>query len=361
MKNAITLGLIIILGSFLSQTAFAQNPCPGCVIDSTCISGDPNSGTVCPDAIADTAGTDLDTSITFFHPTGISFKAGDTLVPGPFPFTLPSIPGIVPFNADVLSITLESIDNLPAGLSWQCDSTANGCVYDPDISQQGCLRICGDIDCEAVSDSLVLTFDYEIRLPQSVVQQFMGIVPEIINLPFTFNVFLNVEPSSPLVLDVTSNKPQTIGSGESVTLSATPGFAGYQWSDGSTADTLADAPTESTTYSVTATDENGCEQESTYDVTVLTTGVPSPAGTHGISIYPNPANNKFYIDFTDVKVVETLNLSIFDGCGKRVYQAQLDPGFHDVRSFDAASWSPGIYLVNLNGSSVNLKHKLLIH
>lgn len=61
---------------------------------------------------------------------------------------------------------------------------------------------------------------------------------------------------SPAV-SIAADGPLTFCSGESVTLSATPGYNQYTWSGGGTTDEIV--VTEAGTYSVVVIDENGCE------------------------------------------------------------------------------------------------------
>ncbi|HEX5000876.1 MAG TPA: choice-of-anchor L domain-containing protein [Bacteroidia bacterium] len=65
--------------------------------------------------------------------------------------------------------------------------------------------------------------------------------------------------------------------GTSATLNASPGYTGYQWSNGSTAATIS-VPTAAT-FTVTVTDANGCTGSASQLVTVNPNPVPAISGT----------------------------------------------------------------------------------
>ncbi len=72
---------------------------------------------------------------------------------------------------------------------------------------------------------------------------------------------------------ITTGGPTSFCQGESVTLTAPAGFAGYRWSDGQS--TRQITATQSGEYTVTVTDANGCEGTSPA-VTVRTNATPRP-------------------------------------------------------------------------------------
>jgi len=69
--------------------------------------------------------------------------------------------------------------------------------------------------------------------------------------------------------------PAAICNGSSVTLNATAGFTTYLWQPGNLGgSSITVSPTTTTTYTLTATDSNGCQSSTTHNVTVNT---PAPA------------------------------------------------------------------------------------
>lgn len=80
---------------------------------------------------------------------------------------------------------------------------------------------------------------------------------------------------SPLpVVEITG--PESICGDLEATLSATPGFVAYQWSTGDNAPDIV--VNQSGTYTVTVTDVNGCQNETSFDLEVLPTPVLTPGG-----------------------------------------------------------------------------------
>ena len=46
-------------------------------------------------------------------------------------------------NLTVNYFKILAVNNLPFGLSWECNNAGNGCQYDPAVSIYGCVKICG--------------------------------------------------------------------------------------------------------------------------------------------------------------------------------------------------------------------------
>ncbi len=98
--------------------ALAQ--CPGCIVDATCnIPG----GGLCPDSIPPAVVNNYyDEDITFFLPQTADSPVG---------------------TANVTNVKILAITGLPLGLQWQCNNSANGCNYNPQQNQLGCVKLCG--------------------------------------------------------------------------------------------------------------------------------------------------------------------------------------------------------------------------
>jgi len=101
--------------------------------------------------------------ITFIVVFGFAFKSEaqctidfNPTQPGIYPDTLPN--GMVgqPYSEDITFVMpldtsgfdfnnfeILAISGLPFGLNWTCNAAANGCNYDPQVSQYGCLNIFG--------------------------------------------------------------------------------------------------------------------------------------------------------------------------------------------------------------------------
>jgi hypothetical protein len=163
--------LIIIT---LTHFSFGQ-----CTIDYT-----PTSTGIYPDTLpTGYVGQAYDTDITFFMPL-------DTMG---YDFT----------NFKILSVSL------PVGLNWECNNAANGCNYNPQQSQYGCVNIAGT-PLLAGQYSVDVTVIADLTIVQG--------------YPFTFQIYLEILPSnvttsndgftmvgaagcSPITVDFTNNNP----------------------------------------------------------------------------------------------------------------------------------------------------------
>jgi hypothetical protein len=183
------------------------------------------------------------------------------------------------------------------------------------------------------------------------------------DIPVTFTI----DPSTNLILNVSTAGPSTvIDSGETITLNATPGFDSYSWSSGESSETVNLSPTDTTVYTVTATDLVGCTQTDSIEVQVLAVEDSIPNDTTGIasvsynsqllSVYPNPNKGTFTVNvaspLADGAVIEVLDIT-----GKRVYSESLY-SLNNTITLDAEK---GLYLVKVITGNKILTQKLLIH
>ncbi|CAN5313088.1 hypothetical protein BH09BAC5_BH09BAC5_00920 [soil metagenome] len=191
MKKHLLVAIFLLSGFCL----FAQP----CVMDTSV-----HATGIYPDTLpTGTVGVPYSTDITFFMPT-------DT---GSYQFT----------NFHIVTVTL------PVGLNWQCSNFANGCNYNPQISQYGCANISGTpllagfypIDVTVLADLNVAT-----------------------GIPVTFTVYMRVNPAisntsnngfsmtgfngcSPITVNFTNNNP---------------GLLSYFWDFGNSNQTTAENP-----------------------------------------------------------------------------------------------------------------------
>ena len=71
-----------------------------------------------------------------------------------------------------------------------------------------------------------------------------------------------------------------------------------------------------------------------------------------VHIYPNPANNKLYIETAEPSKIEIFNL-----LGQKIYQQEARSGLREV---DVRTWRPGVYVVNINSNQQVYIQKLII-
>src|SRR5436190_21327757 len=78
---------------------------------------------------------------------------------------------------------------------------------------------------------------------------------------------------TPIIVQISGSNPSCVS--VPITLDSGSGWASYQWSNGATTRTITDSPTATSTYTVTATDANGCSATSMpYQVSVYSVALP---------------------------------------------------------------------------------------
>ncbi len=348
-----TLPVFFLLLAGILFTNLLNAQCPGCQVNLFACDSATADGQVCADTIPDAAvGTAYDTEVTFRFPRRLTLQQGDPipLLNIPFP-ALPGFPTVIVM--DVLRVKLDSIGGLPQGLQWECDSSANGCLYIPGPGQQsGCVKICGNLGCNVAPGNVSLTFYFSyVYDGQDFIDAVGGAVNPIpipleLPVPTLYTVGLKVSSNGPSGLAITTNKPTTIGYGESITLSATAGYSVYQWSTGHTSDSLTIRPTQSGFYSVTATDAHGCTKQQTIGITVIGTSGINELSFGEISVIPNPNNGEFAVEWQ--KGGSELNLSVHDLFGKVILNETLNPSVTSVQKINLRFLGSGIYFIQLN-------------
>ncbi|HCY20833.1 TPA: hypothetical protein DIC40_03110 [Patescibacteria group bacterium] len=128
----------------------------------------------------------------------------------------------------------------------------------------------------------------------------------------------------------TVNITQTSGNGNA-TLDAGTGFSEYLWS--TTAITQTIVVSASGTYSVTVTDNHGCKNSDSEQVTV--TGVEDIENGK-ITIYPNPV-----ISLCTIELEKNGTVEIFNLIGNLLYKGYSQ----QKHSIDMSGFSPGTYII----------------
>ena len=153
------------------------------------------------------------------------------------------------------------------------------------------------------------------------------------------DISAEVEEPDAIVITVDEQiDPNDAPNGEiSVSVAGGTGDYTYGWEGpGGPYDTEDIAGLTDGTYSLTVTDENGCEE--TEVVTLTTVGITEVTGALGIAFMPNPTSGLLTMELN--QFVESAILEVFDGAGRRVFrqegmsiagQLQLDFGNQVVR------------------------------
>ncbi len=141
--------------------------------------------------------------------------------------------------------------------------------------------------------------------------------------------------------------PDTLMYQDTLVLFAGGGFASYLWSNGATADHIVLYPvtlgTGMKTFSVTVTDQYGCQAADTVRIMIVHTGMEE-YWPSDIRVYPNPATGHLVIDRLPQGI---LDIRCFDLYGRRVYPgARFDP-LNLTLNIDAEHLPAGTYIVSL--------------
>ncbi len=113
--------------------------------------------------------------------------------PGIYPNPLPDGTQGQPYDQDVTFVMFTDtsgftvnyfkilgVNNLPFGLNWQCNSTGNGCQYDPQVSIYGCVKVCGiplQTGTFTVAVNVVANFPFPVGDQYSTIDIVVTILP----------------------------------------------------------------------------------------------------------------------------------------------------------------------------------------
>jgi len=157
---------------------------------------------------------------------------------------------------------------------------------------------------------------------------------------------------------------QTITTQDSLTLDAGE-FESYLWQDNSTQRTYtvigSDYEPGSHMFWVEVTDSNTCKASDTISVTIEEiSGIVSSYRNEGMLLYPNPANDKINVEFTQ-PAGEKIIFEIISIEG----QLLLSKTFRNIAKnskeyIDLNGLSPGVYMVKINVGNHTKTQKLII-
>jgi len=162
------------------------------------------------------------------------------------------------------------------------------------------------------------------------------------------------------VLRVNANPVVNIGpdtvicEGETYFLDAGFGFSGYEWSTGSTANSIA--VVSAGVYTITVSDSRGCLGVDSIEVTIeVCTGLEELAKS-GIELFPNPSSGTIHLKSLNSSALS--NLEILDVSGRIVHKSAGK--LSSDLSLELGDLSPGIYTLKVEKEGEALQLKFIL-
>lgn len=337
-------------------TVTVDNNCPqvcqDCEINESC----PNIITtqaVCPGVLPTaTANQSYETDFSFNFPYEFDITS---ILPIPIP-----IPGAFD-NITIEYVSIDDINQLPSGLSWESDQSAAGDIYYPGlvdgVTGRGCISICGQLACvPAGTYSLEMNTVLGLEgIPASLQGIINILIPGFNNGELELPVSLTMEVVYDNPLTVTPSGTVNLDFGESVTLTAsTNGLSNHTWSNGESGPEIT--VSETGQYTVTAND-GSCNQSVSVQVNVA----EDPVGIDELDfqyldIFPNPTMSEFVISWESTDRIDVLR--IYNMQGKIMHEEQLKSNV-EQKTISAASWAAGVYFIELTGAKGTVQKKLI--
>ncbi len=149
------------------------------------------------------------------------------------------------------------------------------------------------------------------------------------------------------LLSITGNT--SICEGETTAITIFGAAGGYEWSNGSTTNSIVVSPGGTTSYSVVGTSILQCESSMTVTILVSEcTGLDEISETEEpIRIYPNPTSDNLFIELKSASL-----LTLYDQSGATLFDSRLEAGRHLI---SLNNYSAGIYLLKCIRNNVSQK------
>jgi hypothetical protein len=137
-----------------------------------------------------------------------------------------------------------------------------------------------------------------------------------------------------------------------------PGFLSYLWSDGSGEQTLT--VTETGLYSVTVTDNNGCQGSTAVHVTIQPSRTAELVNTGDLVLFPNPAGTAVFVRLPMTGWQEQATMTLFDAIGHQVLSTSVTTGEADTLQVDVAQLPAGTYTLTVRTAASTFVGKLAV-
>jgi hypothetical protein len=168
---------------------------------------------------------------------------------------------------------------------------------------------------------------------------------------------LNVNPSPTLV---TTANPNSACANEPVTLTAS-GANTYTWSTSQTGASITVIPTANTNYTLSGTNEFGCETSREVLVTVLPcTEIDELKMEHeAFKIFPNPANDFIVLEITNTESLrEFTSILIYNNIGQKILEEVItNKGSFKI---ETEKFESGVYYLQLKSEGNKTTSKRVV-
>ncbi|WP_299818701.1 S8 family serine peptidase [uncultured Pontibacter sp.] len=191
------------------------------------------------------------------------------------------------------------------------------------------------------------------------------------NTPGTYTITLKVYDACNGVATISKTvtvldrpaKPAITQNGAELTSSVATGNQWYlngEAIDGATAQVLT--VTQSGSYTVKVTNENGCESVVSDEVSVtLTASAKDLDAANGLKVYPNPNTGKFTVSFA-VATPDKVKVVLVNSIGKVVFENTQSraSGTHD-QQVNLSNLSTGVYILQVHTNGKVLTRKVVVN
>ncbi|MFO8233911.1 MAG: T9SS type A sorting domain-containing protein [Bacteroidales bacterium] len=184
--------------------------------------------------------------------------------------------------------------------------------------------------------------------------------------------YIDVNVNQPDPLEVDAGADETIEEGESIELGASPAAEGgnggylYDWSpttalDDSEASNPTASPSETTTYTLSVTDEHECSASDEVEITVESATAINGGDENSafFNIYPNPAKNSVFVSLENYNSND-VTITIMNASGKVIHQKEHETANKIKIPFDFSQVNPGIYFIRVNNDTLSNTRKIVI-
>ena len=166
---------------------------------------------------------------------------------------------------------------------------------------------------------------------------------------------LVVNEAAPIFLSTNSTSSTGANDGTATaTATGGTGIIGYEWSNGITGATISNlAPG---TYTVTATDANGCEEVATVDVI---TGIEDIVNLTSFELFPNPTTGMVTVKL-ELNKANTVSVEWFNLLGEQVIAERYENTAEVEGKFDLGNFAGGIYIAKITYGDKSIMKKVVV-